>query len=162
MRRLTDAYFGAAVYKKITKKKDDVFFLFLLDNDPELNYYAIKHAGHFAENKGFQDTEIICSEDILNSVRKLSEDKFRITALSEKQTDHLSGYVLLKANAMGFTILENIRMITLHHPNTGAYALLNRGFFDKEYLVWTKMLCSRVDEYEELIRTTPYKDIGTL
>ena len=162
MRSLIDAYLGAGIYKKVTRNKDNIFFLFLIDNDTELNYYAIKHMKRYAEIKSFLDVEIICPEAILSYVQQLSENKYQITSLSTKQANYLLGYVLMKFDAMGFPAIDNIRLITFQHPNTGLYALFSQGFFDKEYLVWMKMLCHRIDEYEELIRTTPYKDIDAL
>lgn len=157
MRSLIDIYSGVWIYKKLTRKKSDTFFIFLLDNDPELNYYAIRHMKRYAEANGFSSAEIICSEAIFSDVQRFAENKYKISSLNEKQTKHLLGYVLMKSDAMGFPILKNIRLITLQHPNTGLSALYSQGFFDKEYLVWMKILCHRVNEYEELIRTDPYK-----
>lgn len=159
MRKVTDVYIGSFIYKKVTRKKGNTIFLFLPDNDSELNYYAIEHIGRYADIKGFTDVEIICSETIYDDVLKLSKGKYKVTSLNERHAGYLLSYILLKSDAMGILNLANIRLITLRHPNTGLNALLSRGAFNKEYLVRTRMLCRWTHEYEELTPATPFKEI---
>lgn len=159
MRRLTEAYHGSSIYKKLKKNKDNVFFLFLLDNDPELNYYAIAHANRYAELMGFASMEIICSNNIADSLPDISENKYAVTSLSEKQADHLLSYILLKSNAMGLPLLKNIRLISLYRSNNGIDMLFSKNVFDKEYLVWEKMLFYPISGCGELLRITPFNEV---
>lgn len=153
MRKLIDSYRGSKVYRKITRKKSDTFFLLLADDDDELNYYAISHAGEFAEMKNFDNLEIICAADVSGKINNLNKKPYKINLLTLKEMDELVSYALLKTSVMGRTVINNLRLVSLN-LNPEAKMLCEIGFFDKEYITWSRMIFQ--GEYADFKKAKPY------
>lgn len=154
MNKLTYSYGGAKIYRSIIRGKEKTFFLFLTDNDDELNYYALKQAQNYAQSKGFEAIEVLCDKILSDRIKKFSQ--YKINVLSEKAVRKLTAYFLLKSDAVGLPILDNIRLISLKYTNMEIEMLDNLSFFDKEYIVWTRLLC--VWRYGDFKRTVPFHD----
>lgn len=156
MRRLIDAYSGAFVYKRVFAGKKEVFFLVLADDDLELNYYAIEHAVKFAQTKGFSSVEIICEKDLTEKITGLNKKAFKINALKKNDMEHFLSYALLKSDSLGSLLIPNCRIISLSKYNKDLASLYRNKIFDKEYLVWYRMLFFLPDSKESLQRTVPF------
>ena len=155
MRHLTDVYLGAMIYKRITKGQEDTFYMLITDDDEELNYYAVNHLNRAAKIRGFREAKVICNEAIYNQVYKFVKGRFAIQTIKPRHINHLVSYYLLKFTANYQPVLQNMRMVSLQNSTTNLRMLLELGFFDKEYIMWSKMLFK--DVYGEFIRTLPYK-----
>ena len=155
MRKLTDVYEGAAVYRRLVRKRPDAFFLLLTDEDEELNYYAVRQLQRCIELKGYKSAEIVCREKLFDEVDRLCQGQFPIHKLSDKQTRKLISYIQMKYTAGYIPLLSDIRLISLYEIGMGIDMLHDLGFYDKEYLVWRKMMFLR-REYGDLVRTVPF------
>ena len=156
MRKLTDTYRGFLAYMKLTKNKNNTFFVLLTDDDDELNYYAIEHLERCAAIKGFERAEIMCCEHLRNRVESYVKSRYPINFLNYKETQALISFVLVKFTAGYYSILPNIRMVSLENDTAGYKMLSDIGAFDKEYLVWNKMMFT-VNEYGEFIRAKKFE-----
>lgn len=158
MQKLTDVYGGALLYHRFTRKKPDTFFALLMDADDELNYYAVQHLQRYAELNGFSAAEIICG-GLQDKVKRLAGDRYAVHCLSEKKARQLLGYVLLKMTNCYIPIIDNMRIVSLRHCHSGIDLLNDIGFFDKEYIIWNRLLY-RGDAYDKLIRSVPFAQAG--
>lgn len=155
MRKLTDVYAGALLYRRLTKGKDDTFFVLLPDDDAELNYYALMHLERCARLKGFSSAMALCRSSMCGALAPYAGERFPVTGLSDKELEALSAYVLLKFTAGNVSLLPNMRTVSLQEDTLGYDMLADMHVFDKEYLVWNMMLFS-INEYGEMVRTTPF------
>ena len=156
MRKLTDTYRGFLVYMKIVKSKKGTFFVLLTDDDGELNYYAIEHLNRCAAIKGFKKAEIICCERIREGIEPYARNRYPINYLDDKRAQALISYIMMKFTAGYHSVLPNIRMISLENDTAGYKMLSDIGAFDKEYLVWNRMMFT-VYEYGEFIRAKKFE-----
>ena len=140
MRKLTEIYGGALLYHRITHKNPETFFILLTDRDNELNYYAICHLQECAKIKRFSSVGVICNEELIKTVTHFLNYDFKIYCLTEKKLNQLVSYVLLKMTNCYDPIIDNMRLISLSETHTGTDLLYKIGFFDKEYIVWNRLL----------------------
>ncbi len=145
------------MFRRITKGQKDVFFLLLADDDEELNYYALEQLERCAKLKGFKTAEVICGESIRGQIDGLCRDRFGIHTLSEAQAEKLTAYVLMCHTAGYLPTRDNIRMVSLDTINNGSDMIYGMGFFDKEYIVWNRMLFF-FGECGAFERSVPYEE----
>lgn len=158
MRKLIDAYQGAFLYHKIVSGKKQVFFLILADDDDELNYYALAHVREYAEIASFSSVEVICAHSLASQIQTLNKQQFPVSFLSTHKMQLLTSYLLLKTDAIGVSILSDCVLISLKMHHEGLFPLYASGFFDKEYLVWYKMLFHALNFPKPLKRTVPFSE----
>ncbi len=158
MRRIFDVYIGILIWYHFSLGKSRNLFLVLLDDDRELNYYALSHAKKYAELNGFSDVEIICGDSNGQSVEALNDSGFQVHVVKVKKMHFLLSYLFLKADAIGVSVIPNCRIITFQFYNQELARQCKLGMFDKEYLVWYKMMYYMSNIQKPLQRTIPFEE----
>lgn len=143
---ILEALKGKHIYIKNKLHKYNGLIIILPDNNQKLRDITIKCARNYKNKFAFPEITFIS----VSELKELSCENGELCKVIDKKTmNNLVAYILLKMDAMHRTVLNNIKLVTLHYYNDEYNYQIENELFDIEYLVWNRMFYTNEEKVME-------------